>query len=206
MSLPADTKALVPEGGRTPGRSRADVVEAAGRLFAARGYHGTSMRELGRALGLFGSSLYSHISSKEDLLVEVVARGADLFQRSAEEALSRPGPGAERLAALIEGHIAVVLDHLDEVRTFLYEAGALDGTRRGQVLAARDRYEESFRQVLAEGAADGSLAADLDPRLGAIFVLSILNAIERWYRPEGRWGREDLAARVFAFVREGIGP
>jgi hypothetical protein len=50
------------------------------------------------------------------------------------------------------------------------------------------------------------LAADLDPRLGAIFVLSILNAIERWYRPEGRWGREDLAARVFAFVREGIGP
>jgi AcrR family transcriptional regulator len=203
MSLDVGTGSL---GGRAAGRSRADVIEAAGRLFAARGYHGTSMRELGRALGVFGSSLYSHISSKEDLLVEVVGRGAELFQGSADKALSRPGLGANRLAALIEGHIAVVLDHLDEVRTFLNEAGALDEVRRAQVLAARDRYEESFRRVLAEGAADGSLAANLDPRLGAIFVLSLLNAVERWYRPEGPLGREEIAASIVTFVEEGIGP
>ncbi len=56
--------------------SRDDVVRAAARLFAERGYHGTSMRDLGAELGLFGSSLYSHVGSKQELLVEVVATGA----------------------------------------------------------------------------------------------------------------------------------
>ena len=72
--------------------SRSDVVAAAGRLFAERGYHGTSMRDLGRELGLLGSSLYAHVESKQDLLVEVVEEGARLFQDSAEEALARVGP------------------------------------------------------------------------------------------------------------------
>lgn len=188
------------------GKSREDVVEAAGRLFAARGYHGTSMRDLGRELGLFGSSLYSHISSKEDLLVEVVERGARFFQESAQAALVTPGDGAARLRALVDGHVGVVLDHLDEVRTFLYEAGALDLAHRDRVLAARDRYEQAFRQVLEQGAGDGSLKLELDPRLGAIFVLSVLNALERWYRPEGKLNRAELVNQILAFALYGIGP
>ena len=107
-------------------RTRDDVVRAASRLFAARGYHGTSMRDLAREVGVLGSSLYSHIDSKEDLLVEIVEIGAALFQSAAEQAIKQGGTGADQLAALVEGHIDVVLDHLDEARTFLYEANALD--------------------------------------------------------------------------------
>jgi AcrR family transcriptional regulator len=186
-------------------RTRADVIEAAGRLFSTRGYHGTSMRDLGRELGLFGSSLYSHIASKEDLLVEVVERGARFFQESAHIALAKPGNGASRLQALVEGHVDVVLDHLDEVRTFLYEAGALDQSHRARVLAARDRYERAFRQALEQGANDGSLRATVDPRLGSIFVLSVLNAVERWYRPTGMLSRADLVREILSFVLSGIG-
>jgi AcrR family transcriptional regulator len=186
-------------------RSRADVVEAAGRLFSTRGYHGTSMRDLGRELGLFGSSLYSHIDSKEDLLVEVVERGARFFQESAASAHAKSGNGASHLQALVEGHVNVVLDHLDEVRTFLYEAGALDLSHRARVLAARDRYEQAFRQALEQGADDGSLRATLEPRLGSIFVLSVLNAVERWYRPNGRLSRADLVQEILSFVLSGIG-
>ena len=181
-------------------------MTAAGRLFSARGYHGTSMRDLAGELGLIGSSLYSHIDSKADLLVEVVERGAGLFQASAEMAMSAPGNGAVRLRALVAGHVDVVLDHPDEVRTFLYEADALDQSHRARVLAARDRYEEAFRTALQAGAGDGSLRADLDPRLAAIFLLSILNILERWYRPNGRLSRQELVDEVVAFGLEGIGP
>ncbi|MGH3649335.1 MAG: TetR/AcrR family transcriptional regulator, partial [Acidimicrobiia bacterium] len=97
--------------------SRDDVVRAAGRLFAQRGYHGTSMRDLGRELGLLGSSLYSHVASKQDLLVEVVEEGARLFEASAEDALASPGAAADRLDALIGGHIDVVVDNIDVART-----------------------------------------------------------------------------------------
>ncbi|MGH8947430.1 MAG: TetR/AcrR family transcriptional regulator, partial [Acidimicrobiia bacterium] len=103
----------------TTRNSRGDVVAAAGRLFAERGYHGTSMRDLGRELGLLGSSLYAHVESKQDLLVEVVEEGARLFQDSAEEAVAAGGSAAGRLRGLVAGHVGVVLDNPDVVRTYL---------------------------------------------------------------------------------------
>ncbi|CAN5150321.1 TetR/AcrR family transcriptional regulator [soil metagenome] len=185
-------------------RTREDVVRAASRLFASRGYHGTSMRDLAREVGVLGSSLYSHIDSKEDLLVEIVEIGAALFRSAADRATGQGGTGADQLAALVTGHIDVVLDHLDEARTFLYEANALDDTHREKVLAARDQYEAVFRRAFQTGVADGSFRPDIDTKLAAILVLSILNAIERWYRPGGDLSRLRLAQTVMGFALDGL--
>lgn len=185
--------------------TREDVVRAAGRLFAERGYHGTSMRDLGRELGLLGSSLYAHVDGKQELLVEVVERGAALFQASADAAGLVPGPAVNRLRALITGHIGVVLDNRDEVRTFLHEAHALDGEHRMQIIEARDRYEQAFRDALTAGVDDGSIREDIDPSIDGIFVLSILNAVDRWYREEGRLSRGEIVDRVNRFVSAGVG-
>lgn len=187
-----------------PRTSRDDVVAAAGRLFAERGYHGTSMRDLGRELGLLGSSLYSHIGSKEELLVEVVARGAALFQAALDAALAAGGPAGGRLRRAIEGHVDVVLDHPDQARTFLNEARALEEAHRRRVLAQRDSYEGRFREIVADGVADGSFRPDLDPRLATIFTLSVLNALERWYRPDGALDRDALVDEIERFVLDGL--
>lgn len=184
--------------------TRDDVVAAAGRLFAERGYHGTSMRDLGKELGLLGSSLYSHVDGKQQLLVEVVNRGAGFFQEAADAALATEGTASDRLRALIDGHIDVVLDHRSEVRTYLNEASALDEGLRSSVIAARDRYEEAFRTVLKEGTADGSFRSDLGAPITVIFILSILNAVDRWYREDGRIDRDHLVANIFGFVADGV--
>lgn len=188
----------------TSRNTRADVVAAAGRLFARRGYHGTSMRDLGKELGLLGSSLYSHVDSKQDLLVEVVEEGARLFGASAERALAAGGSARDRLRVLISGHVDVVLDNLDVARTFLNEARVLDDGQRRRVLTARDSYEGVFRRVIAEGIAEGSFRPDLDPKTGSIFVLSILNAIERWYHPDGALGRQALIDQLSVFVESAL--
>jgi AcrR family transcriptional regulator len=188
----------------TTRNSRADVVAAAGRLFAERGYHGTSMRDLGRELGLLGSSLYAHVESKQDLLVEVVEEGARLFQESADTALLHVGTASDRLRALIAAHIDVVLGHPDVVRTFLNEARMLDDEHRSRVIAARDRYEQSFREVIASGVVEGSFRPDTDPKIASIFILSILNAIERWYRPDGAIGRDELVDQLSDFALSGL--
>jgi TetR/AcrR family transcriptional regulator, cholesterol catabolism regulator len=184
---------------------RADVVAAAGRLFAERGYHGTSMRDLGRELGLLGSSLYAHVESKQDLLVEVVEEGARLFQDSADRALAAGGTASESLRGLVAGHIDVVLDNQDVVRTFLNEARMLDEEHRSRILEARDHYEEAFRAVLREGREDGSLGAGTDPKIASILILSILNAVERWYRPDGPLDRTGLVDAIVDMVTTGIG-
>jgi AcrR family transcriptional regulator len=187
----------------TTRNTRSDVVRAAGRLFAEKGYHGTSMRDLGRELGLLGSSLYAHVESKQDLLVEVVDEGARLFEAAAHSTTG--GTPADRLRSMIDGHIGVVLDNLDVVRTFLNEARMLDATHRARVVDARDRYEQSFRKVLADGVADGTFRGDVDPKLAAILILSVLNAVERWYRPQGALDREALSREVSRFALRAVG-
>jgi len=189
----------------TTRNTREDVVRAAGRLFAERGYHGTSMRDLGRELGLLGSSLYSHVSSKQDLLVEVVAEGARLFEASAAKALAIEGNAADRLRALIAGHVDVMLDNLEVARTFLNEARMLDARHRTQIVAARDHYEQAFRDVIREGLEDGSFRAGADPKTTSIFLLSILNAIERWYHPSGPLNRESLTETLTGFAASALG-
>lgn len=180
--------------------TRDDVIDAAGRLFSERGYHGTSMRDLGNELGLLGSSLYSHVTSKEDLLVEVVERGARLFDESAQRAVTADRSGAERLRALVAGHVDVVVDHLEEVRTYLNEARFLEADQRRRIVGARDRYEAHFREAIALGITDGSLPWTTEPKLGGIMVLSILNALERWYDPDGEFDRAELVARIWTFL------
>lgn len=176
--------------------TRADVVATAGRMFAEKGYHGTSMRDLGKELGLLGSSLYSHIDSKEDLLVEVVDEGARLFLDAAEKAMAVDGTAGERLRALIAGHVDVVLDHQDVVRTYLNEARMLDEVHRSRVVESRDAYEMMFRSVIGDGVDSGEFRADVDPKIAAIFILSILNALERWYRPDGALDRDRIVEAI----------
>lgn len=185
-------------------KSKDDVIEAAGRLFAERGYHGTSMRDLGRELGVLGSSLYSHVEGKQQLLVEVVDRGAAFFQEAADAALAIDGSPADRLHALIDGHIGVVLAHRAAVRTYLDQAAVLDHDLRARVVEARDRYEGAFRTVLQEGVADGSFRSNLDVTLAAIYILSILNAVDRWYRLDGRLDPSALVDDIDDFVTAGI--
>jgi AcrR family transcriptional regulator len=188
----------------TTRNSRADVIAAAGRLFAERGYHGTSMRDLGRELGMLGSSLYAHVDSKQDLLVEVVEQGARLFQESAAAALAVEGTARDRLQALIRGHVGVVLANHDVVRTFLNEARMLDDGHRSRVITARDAYEQAFRDVLVSGIGEQSFREDVDPKIASIFILSILNALERWYCPDGDLDSAALTRSLIGFVESGL--
>lgn len=185
--------------------SRLDVIIAAERLFAERGYHATSMRDLGRELGLHGSSLYSHVASKEDLLVEVINRGADLFDASARRATQEGDTGAERLERLIGGHLDVVLDHVAAARTYLNEAHALDDEHRLRIIDRRNAYEANFRSALGAGIGDGSIRKGTDPALASIFLLSVLNSVERWFHVDGRLTRAALAHAIHTFALRGIG-
>jgi TetR/AcrR family transcriptional regulator, cholesterol catabolism regulator len=184
--------------------TRDDIIAGAGRRFATHGYHGTSMRDLGEDLGILGSSLYAHVGGKQELLVAVIERGAKFFEASAARALAADLPPDETLALLIAGHLDVVLDHRAEARTYVSETSFLDAGERAKVSVARDRYEGVFVDAIRRGVDLGVFDRARDPRVSAIYVLSILNTIDRWYDDAGRIDRHNLAADVHAFVRNGL--
>ncbi len=184
--------------------TRDDIVAGAGRRFATHGYHGTSMRDLGDDLGILGSSIYAHVGGKQELLVAVVERGASFFEASAAAALEGGADPLDTLERLIAGHIDVVLDHRSEARTYLAEVPFLDDEERARIAVTRRAYEDVFTSTIRDAQRDGLVRRDLDPRLAAIYVLSILNSIDRWFDQSGRLSRDEIASDIFGFACGGM--
>src|SRR6476661_10135583 len=108
---------------------RADLHREAARLFAEKGYHGTSTADLAEALGVQKGSLYAHIESKADLLWEVAREGAAAFH-AALDAVPDEGPVLERIRAALRAHLRVVAEQLDIATVFVREWRYLEGERR----------------------------------------------------------------------------
>src|SRR5918912_719080 len=99
---------------------RSDLTRAAARLFAEKGYHGTSTADLAEALGVQKGSLYAHIESKADLLWEVSREGAAAFH-AALDGVPDDGPAVERIRAALRAHLRVVSEQLDVATVFVRE-------------------------------------------------------------------------------------
>src|SRR5947199_1762868 len=91
---------------------KSELTRQAARLFAEKGYHGTSVGDLAEALGVQKGSLYAHIEAKSDLLWEVAREGAEAFHRTLDT-VPDEGPIVERIRAALRAHLRVVADQLD---------------------------------------------------------------------------------------------
>ena len=96
---------------------RADeIADAAARVFAERGYHGTTTQAIADVLGMRQASLYYYFPSKEAALEEVCARGTDGFAESAERVMQQDVPPLDKLTLLIASHLAPIETMRDYVR------------------------------------------------------------------------------------------
>jgi TetR/AcrR family transcriptional regulator, cholesterol catabolism regulator len=180
---------------------RAELTRQAARLFAEKGYHGTSIGEIAEALGVQKGSLYSHIESKQDLLYETMREGARAFHAGLD-AIPDELPATERIRLALRSHLRVVADQLDVATVFVQEWRYLEGERREEILAERSRYEERIRALFREGRELADLRTDLDDATAALLVLSAVNWAYTWLTP----GRETdvLADRFAGMLLEGI--
>src|SRR5436305_3939851 len=153
---------------------REELTRIAARLFAEKGYQGTSLADLAEALGVQKPSLYHHIDSKEDLLWEVAWDGAESFH-AALDAVPADAPATEKIRLALRGHLAVVAAQLDVATVFVKEWNALEGERRERFVAERRRYEERIRELFREGVEASELRTDLDVATATLLVLSAGN-------------------------------
>src|SRR5881227_3804186 len=149
---------------------RTELTRAAARLFAEKGYHGTSVGDLAEALGVQKGSLYAHIESKADLLWEVARDGAEAFH-AALDAVPEEGPVVDRIRLALRGHLRVVAEQLDVATVFIREWRYLEGERRDEIVAERRRYEDRVRALFREGRDLGELRTDLDDASAALLTL-----------------------------------
>jgi TetR/AcrR family transcriptional regulator, cholesterol catabolism regulator len=180
---------------------RAELTRIAARLFAAKGYQGTSLADLADELGVQKPSLYHHIASKEDLLWDVASEGAAAFH-AALDAVPERAPAVEKIRLALRAHLAVVAGQLDVATVFVREWRHLEGERRDSFLAERRRYEERVRDLFREGVEGSELRTDLDVGTGALLFLSAANWAYTWLQP-GR-DTDAIADRFFELLVDGM--
>jgi AcrR family transcriptional regulator len=180
---------------------RSELTRQAARLFAQKGYHGTSIGDLAEAMGVQKGSLYAHIESKQDLLYETMAEGARAFHAGLD-AIDDGLPATEKIRLALRSHLRVVGEQLDVATVFVQEWRYLEGERREEIVAERRRYEDRIRGYFREGRDLGELRTDLDDATAALLVLSAANWAYTWLQP----GREtdELADRFYRILIEGM--
>ena len=180
---------------------RRELSREAARLFAQKGYHGTSIGDIAEAMGVQKGSLYAHIASKEDLLYETMREGADAFH-AVLDAIPEDAPAVEKIRLALRGHLRVVAEQLDVATVFVQEWRYLEGARRDEIVAERRRYEERIRELFREGRELSELRADLDETAAALLLLSAANWAYTWLQP-GR-DTDEIADRFFALLVDGM--
>ena len=173
--------------------TRLRLYEAALRLFADRGYHAVSVRDLVRELDLQASSLYAHVPSKQHLLAELIRVGHEEHRDALRDALLAAGAEpAEQIAALMRAHVQFHCAHSLLGRVCNRELGALDEARRAEVMAVRLESERLFYDVIDRGQQLGAFAAG-DPLLAVAAIGAMGIRVAEWWRPELDVSAEELA-------------
>ena len=153
--------------------SRALILDAAERLFAAEGFARTTIKRIGREAGVNSALLYYYFGDKDRLYREVLQRLVQTLVERTTGRLAAGGTPAARLRGLLEAQAGVLTDHPTLPKLLLRDLADHDAehaVEQVQLLAAT-----TFRRLcdlIREGQKDGSFRTDLDPRFAAVSVIA----------------------------------
>ena len=136
---------------------KSELTRQAARLFAEKGYHGTSIGDLAEAMGVQKGSLYAHIDSKADLLWEVARDGAAAFH-AALDTVPDELSATQKIRLALRAHLRVIAEQLEIATVFIREWRYLEGERRDEFLAERRRYEDASARSSARDASSAAFA------------------------------------------------
>jgi AcrR family transcriptional regulator len=184
-----------------PGHDQDAVLGAAVRLFNERGYDATSMGDVAESLGITKSSLYHHVSGKEQLLRMAIDRALDALFEAADEAGAPDAPATERLERLVRRSVLVLAERLEFVTLLLRVRGNTEVEQRA--LQRRRLFDARVTALVKQAQAEGGIRPDVDPATAARLLFGMVNSLTEWYRPR-RGGAPALADTVAGLAFEGL--
>jgi AcrR family transcriptional regulator len=185
-----------------PGYDLDSLLAVAVGVFNQRGYDGTSMEHLSARLGISKSSIYHHVTGKEELLRLAIDRALDALFAATEQPDTTNGPAIDRLENLVRHSIHVLVDELPYVTLLLRVRGNTTVERRA--LARRRDFDHIVGQLVQDACDEGSIRPEVDPALTARLIFGTVNSLIEWYRPSRGIGADALAEAVVTTIFKGL--
>ena len=180
------------------------ILRTAAEIFADKGYHDTSIRDISRTTGISLSGLYYYFRSKDELLFLIQDHCFSVVLESAREVMASESDPQTRLSVFVENHLRFFVNNMKEMKVLSHEARSLSNEYRRMVNAKKKQYTELCMEVLAELEPN---AGEAERRVAAFSLFGMMNWIYNWYNPESDVRVDELARNMsqlflFGYLRE----
>ena len=159
-------------------RRYGDVLDSAEALFAEKGFHATSMRDIAHAAGMSVAGLYYYLPSKEAALFLICTRTFDRLE-AATNGLKAIVHSESRLRAFVHEHLRYMLSNEGAYRVLLHDMDALGGEYGERMRIRKRRYFSSASELVGRLEMDAEF---ISPRIAAGALFGMLNWTPAWYR------------------------
>ena len=164
--------------------TRDDILEAAAQVFRKKGFHGASMSDIADSVNLQKASLYHHVTSKQEILLELLERALDLLEEQIRAVASQPLPAEQKLRLMVRAYLQALAEYPDLSSVLLFEHRSLDKKNHARHVPHRDRFEALWRDVVLEGRRSKVFDCP-DAGIAVRALMGTMNWTLTWYRPDG---------------------
>lgn len=192
------------EAGEANAQRRQEILEVGTRLFSEKGYDSTTTREIGEAIGLLKGSLYYYISSKEDLLYEIIRDVHEEGRRRVAELRELDAPAVAKLRLAIERGVLFAASHPRELRIFFNDGRSLSSKRQADLRKQRSTYDLYLRELITTAQKDGDICPDVDVHAVTTAVVGVINWTAYWFRSGGELAPPRLAEEYADLLMSGL--
>jgi AcrR family transcriptional regulator len=183
--------------------TRDEILAAAVQIFGQKGFHATSMQEIAEAVNLQKASLYHHVSSKQEILVDVLDQALDLFIANMQAVMQSPLPPDDMLRQAMQTYMVTILQQRDLASVLLLEHRSLEPELHARHIPRRDRFEGLWRDLIQQGVEAGCYFA-VDPAMTARALLGVMNWVITWYSPQGNLTPEQISSQYADLFLKGL--
>ena len=180
------------------------ILKIAVELFYQNGFAATSVREIAEAAGVGQSSLYHHLRSKDQILIQLHVAFIDKLLADLQSTAISDAPPADQLRDIARVILATVETHQYEVTVFLREEHALPEEARKSIVAERDKVDALIDSILQRGVNRGDFRANIHVRLVRLAILGMCNWSYQWFRPNGTISSAEIAEQFSDLYIKGL--
>jgi TetR/AcrR family transcriptional regulator, cholesterol catabolism regulator len=180
------------------------ILRTAARIFAEKGYHSTSMRDISRETSVSLAGLYHYCKSKEELLFLIQDNCFGRVLERLEERLEDIKDPVQQLRIFVDNHLAFFAANMAEMKVLSHEADSLAGDMHARVSGKKQKYTTLARRILAALQEQQQAKERLDLTVGTYALFGIMNWIYNWYDPRGKLKVAGLVENVIRLFLTGF--
>jgi AcrR family transcriptional regulator len=194
---------------RLSGTERMDqIYRVAAQMICERGFDACSMNDIADAVGITKAGIYHFIPSKKELLFAIMNYGMDTLETAVINPAREIADAEQRLRLIVTNHAMLIArssndEGHDPVTILVEEEMGLPLAHRRKIKQRKRVYLDMVRGTLEELKTEGKLK-EIDVTAAAFSLLGMIMWLARWFRPDGRLSREQVAQEICKIALGGI--